>query len=304
MAVESEAPPIRSGWRGQVSFNRMPGLLAQLPTPKPGLCGWPWTEETPPPVSAPRGGWPRISIVCPSYNQADFIEETIRSVLLQNYPALELIVIDGASTDGTRAILERYSPWISHWVSEKDRGQSHAINKGFERASGDILGWVNSDDYYLPGALHLVALRHRAHPRGIYFGDWCERQGQEPSLTFRTEMPAFRFQVAVGGRHLPSHATFWPRSFHQPVDESLRFTMDADLFKRLASAGLRPCHIPQPLGVFRRHAAAKTSTMVDVAQAESAAWSRRQPWYVHWLWLASLRIDRLRLFFRAHVPRP
>lgn len=157
-----------------------------------------------------------------------------------------------------------------------------------------MIGWINSDDYYLPGALAAVARAFRQRPNSLIFGDWCEREGDIPALVTHHERPAFAFQVAVGGRHLPSHATFWPRSAHLPVNESLRFTMDADLFKRLAASGLRPFHVAQPLGVFRRHAAAKTSTMVDVARAETEAWSRVQPWHTHWRWLVSRLIDHVR----------
>lgn len=101
--------------------------------------------------------WPSISIVTPSYNQGEFIEETIRSVLLQGYPNLEYIIMDGGSTDNSVAIIQKYAPWLTHWVSQPDDGQSHAINKGFDRANGEIIGWLNSDDYFQPNGLHDVA---------------------------------------------------------------------------------------------------------------------------------------------------
>jgi hypothetical protein len=270
--------------------------LLTLPPASPTRAGWPWTEDTPAATynPVPSGSWPRISIVCPSFRQGRYIEETIRSVLLQNYPALEFIVMDGGSDDETVSVLEKYAPWLTHWESMPDRGQSHALNKGFARATGEILGWINSDDYYLPGAFAAVARRFRANPRALIYGDWCERHGTDPDLTMHHERPAFRFQVAVGGRHLPSHTTFWPRAAHQPVDESLRFTMDAELFKRLAASGLKPAHVAQPLGVFRRHAEAKTTRIAEIARAESAAWSRVQPRSTHWRWLLSRAIDRVR----------
>ena len=114
--------------------------LNELPPPPRDKTGWPWTVECPQlPETMPDGQpWPRISIVVPSYNQGNFIEESIRSIVCQGYPNLELIIIDGGSTDGTLDILEKYQWNITFWVSEPDRGQSHALNKGFARSSGSI----------------------------------------------------------------------------------------------------------------------------------------------------------------------
>ncbi|MDD2765433.1 MAG: glycosyltransferase family 2 protein [Opitutaceae bacterium] len=272
------------------------GLLEQLPVPPAGRTGWPWDAETgsAPFATAPAGGWPKISIVCPSFRQGRFIEETIRSVLLQNYPQLEFIIMDGGSQDETVAILQQYSPWLTHWESQPDRGQSHALNKGFARATGALYGWINSDDYYLPSAFAAVARAYQPGRRKLYFGDWYEQHGEEAALRSHRERPAFRFQVAVGGRTLPSHATFWSAGAHQPFNEALRFTLDAEFFKRLAACGVRPLHVPQALGVFRQHAAAKSSTIVNVAQAETEAWSRAQPWHTHWRWRVSRLLDRFR----------
>jgi glycosyltransferase involved in cell wall biosynthesis len=124
------------------------------------------------PATLPGGEpWPRITIVTPSFNQGHFLEETLRSVLLQGYPNLEYFVIDGGSRDQSVDIIRRYEPWLSGWVSEKDRGQSHAINKGFERATGDLITFQNSDDIYLPEALSDAALRWAARrDAGIVVG--------------------------------------------------------------------------------------------------------------------------------------
>ena len=109
--------------------------------------------------------YPRITIITPSYNQGQFIEETIQSVLNQGYPNLEYIIIDGGSTDQTVEIIKRYAAQIAYWVSEPDRGQTHAINKGLAQATGEILAYLNSDDYYLPGALHAVAKYFGCNPQ-------------------------------------------------------------------------------------------------------------------------------------------
>jgi glycosyltransferase involved in cell wall biosynthesis len=123
-----------------------------FPAAPSGSSEWPWQAMKL--LDQPDAtGLPKISVITPSYNQVKFIEQTIRSVLLQEYPNLEYIIIDGGSADGSVEIIRRYEPWLSYWVSEPDRGQSHAINKGFEKATGQVLCWLNSDDYYLPGAL-------------------------------------------------------------------------------------------------------------------------------------------------------
>jgi len=133
--------------------------LKELPPPAHDKKGWPWTKESAqlPDIMPDGRPWPRISIVTPSYNQGQFIEETIRSVLLQGYPNLEYIIIDGGSTDNTIEIIKKYEPRLSHWVSERDNGQSHAINKGWEKSTGKILAWINADDRYCPEAIKNIA---------------------------------------------------------------------------------------------------------------------------------------------------
>jgi glycosyltransferase involved in cell wall biosynthesis len=273
------------------------GLLAQLPAPPPGRHGWPWTVETPPPTGdTSTAGWPLLTIVTPSFNQANFLEETIRSVLLQNYPQLEFVIIDGYSPDASPALIDKYRPWLSFALVAPDRGQSHAINLGFSLANGELRGWLNSDDLYLPGALHRVAAAFRSSRRPTLIAGGYLIRGEKPGVDLPAHpvKPAFAWEIYAGGRHLPSHATFWAGTRHQPIDESLRFIMDADLFKRLARDGARPAFLPEHLAVFRLHPDSKSSTIITVAQHETAAWLARAPRSIAWLWRAHLIVDYVR----------
>lgn len=137
----------------------MNSSVSKFPSPASSQTNWPWVQDhNPIPERMPDGTlWPRISIITPSYNQGDYLEEAIRSVLLQGYPNLEYIIMDGGSSDRSLEILERYDPWITHWESKPDKGQSHAINKGFDVATGQIIAWMNSDDIYYPAALMKAA---------------------------------------------------------------------------------------------------------------------------------------------------
>jgi glycosyltransferase involved in cell wall biosynthesis len=134
-------------------------VSSTFPGPPPGKMGWPWASSLPlfEPLMPNGDSWPKISIVTPSFNQGEFLEETIRSVLLQNYPNLEYIIIDGGSNDTSVEIIKKYAPWIKFWVSEQDNGQAHAINKGLGHCTGDIFNWINSDDYLEDGALKIIA---------------------------------------------------------------------------------------------------------------------------------------------------
>src|SRR5436309_7725685 len=134
--------------------------LAELPPPPPGKTGWPWTVESPQLPETMQGKlWPRISIVTPNYNQSQFIEETIRSVLLQGYPDLEYIVMDGGSADDSVSKIEKYERFLTSWRSERDSGQADALNSGFAKANGNILAYINSDDRYEQCAFSEIAKR-------------------------------------------------------------------------------------------------------------------------------------------------
>jgi glycosyltransferase involved in cell wall biosynthesis len=207
--------------------------------------------------------WPRISVVTPSFNQGRFIEETIRSVLLQGYPNLEYIIIDGESTDESLEIIARYEPWLTYWVSEKDRGQTHAINKGLRRSTSDIFAWLNSDDYYLEGIFQRVARHFRCHPeidlihgrcrvvneRGIKVGD---RAG---SITRYDEILDL-WDVWWNERNFVQPEVFWTKRIANkigPFREDLFWVMDYEYWLRILRAGGRVGFIDAELASFRRH---------------------------------------------------
>jgi Glycosyl transferase family 2 len=165
-----------------------------LPPPPPGKTGWPWSLEDPiHPIKMPNGKRPpRISVVTPSFNQGQYIEETIRSVLLQGYPDLEYIIIDGGSTDQSLEIIKKYEPWLSYWVSEPDHGQSDAINKGLDRSTGKILNWLNSDDALEINGLAQIgmaaAASHTDTGAFVGMGSFIDTNGQVTRCNFPSEI--------------------------------------------------------------------------------------------------------------------
>ena len=215
--------------------------------------------------------YPRISIITPSYNQGKFIEQTILSITRQEYPNLQYIVIDGGSTDATVSILEKYSDCISYWVSEKDRGQSHAINKGLAVADGDIFNWVNSDDWLAPGALNAIAQAFMAtgaklicSPTRLVHSDGHETLGG--STPYRLPI-----NDILNTRGLNQMGMYWAMDKVKAlggVNDEFTYSMDLDLWKRfvLTYGTGKIAHIDTPTGYFRLHEASKTGVDFDASK--------------------------------------
>jgi glycosyltransferase involved in cell wall biosynthesis len=216
---------------------------------------------------------PVISVVTPSYNQAQFLEDTLDSVASQDYPRTEHIVVDGGSTDGSVEIIRRHAPRLRHWVSEPDRGQSHAINKGLAMARGDILAWLNSDDTYLPGALNAVGAMFARHPDvDLVYGDFVYTDAAGTPMRRRHLFDTISYESLLYHDYLGQPAVFFRRSLWEkagPLDESLHYCLDWDLFLRMWRV-CRPKHLPMVLATYRLDRAAK-SNAEDTAAAIAAA---------------------------------
>jgi glycosyltransferase involved in cell wall biosynthesis len=245
--------------------------LTNIAYPSFGKIGWPWTEESLqlPDTMSDGSSWPKISIITPSYNQASFLEETIRSVLLQGYPDLEYFIIDGGSTDGSLDIIRKYEPWLSYWVNEKDRGQSQAINKGLNRSTGNIIAWINSDDVYCPDALCEVAKLMWQKGRLIYpfiYGDSNVIDASSQVIDKWFGRPVTRRKLIAYWKYI------WPQDYcipqptvfiggqifrSHPLNESLHYLMDRELYLRLIDKYIFH-YSARTLANYRFHKTAKT----------------------------------------------
>jgi len=210
---------------------------------------------------------PLISIVTPSFNQARYIESTIRSVLEQDYPAIEYIIVDGGSSDSSVEIIKRYAERLSWWVSEKDQGQTDALNKGFAQARGEILAWINSDDTYQPGVFSAATKYLAEHPDiGMVYADtnFIDEKGRVIGQ-FPAAQTDYR-RLKQGYVHIPQQATFFRTDLWRkvgPLDPDFYFAMDYDLWVRLAK--LAPfTYLPgQTWANFRLHTSGKTIAADD-----------------------------------------
>jgi glycosyltransferase involved in cell wall biosynthesis len=204
-----------------------------------------------------------VSIITPSFNQAEFLERTICSVLDQDCPNLEYIIIDGGSTDGSVELIKRYENRLAYWVSEKDRGQAHAINKGLQRATGDWVGWQNSDDTYYAGAFTQLVNAASINPSAqLIIGNMNLVDKEDRLLReMKYVKPTYQSLLAEG-MVLTNQAAFWKRSLHHEIgflDESLDCGFDYEWFLRLLAHTRQSHHINAAWGALRLHSETKTS---------------------------------------------
>ena len=217
--------------------------------------------------------WPKISIVTPSYNQAGYIEATIKSVLDQNYPNLEYIIIDGGSDDGSAEIIERYSDQLAYWVSEPDEGQTDALIKGFNLATGDIMGWLCSDDLLESTTLREVAETFSRDPRlQVVYGDGVWIDAEDRPIRQKKEIGFNRFVFMYDYNYLPQPSTFWRRGIYEKVgglDARWNLAMDADLWAKFAEH-TEPRHVSKQWSRMRRYPEQKNSRLRDDSDKEDA----------------------------------
>lgn len=265
-----------------------PGI-GQLGTHEPQAVALPGPEEDP---AATVEDPPRVTIVVPSFNQGVFLADTLKSIVDQQYRNLELIVVDGGSTDTSVDVIKHYESKLAWWVSEEDTGQASAINKGFQRSSGEIMAWINSDDMLAPGALALISRYFVANPEvQVVYGDRIviDEAGLEIG---RWILPGHSHDVLRWADFIPQETMFWRREAWAAVgsyiDERFSFAIDWEFLLRLSNGGIRMAHIPAFLGLFRIHGLQKTSSQMSSIGLEEMDIIRRRelgfspsPWRIN-----------------------
>jgi len=243
--------------------------LNELPLSSEGKTGWPWTEESQqlPETMADGSPWPKISIISPNYNYGQYIEETIRSVLLQGYPDIEYIIIDDSSTDDSLSIINKYKPWVICQTRQK-KGQSTAINEGVKQSSGQIVAWINSDDLYLPDVFGMVArlMYHQGRNiKPVIYGslDIFSERPLVPTGKHQAQPADFDKLLAIwdgGGMLIPQTGLFMRSDLfkNNPLSSKLNYIMDYELWLRLAQQVPFYCVEDQVYGAFRSHPLSKT----------------------------------------------
>jgi len=245
--------------------------LKDLPPPPPGKSGWPWTVSSKViPETMPDGSeLPRLTIVTPSYNQGKFLEATIRSVLLQGYPNLEYIIIDGGSTDCSIEVIKRYEKYLFYWHSKKDKGQADAINQGLNKSSGRILAWINSDDVYVKRTFYKIIKSFQAHPNCVVVHGNRILINEIGAVTGWVSLPSFDPETGI--YNVCSETAFWQRSAMNEVgllNANLQFAIDLEFFSRLYKQG-KFLKLDDYLGYFRCYSESKSSTIAHIGREEA-----------------------------------
>ncbi|RYC70628.1 MULTISPECIES: glycosyltransferase family 2 protein [Spirosoma] len=266
------------------------------------------TKPYQPPVVRTDGkAYPKLTVVTPSFNQVEYLERTILSVLNQHYPNLEYFIIDGGSTDGSVELIKQYEPYLAGWVSEKDRGQTDAINKGFRRATGDYVAFQNSDDVFAPGAFERVAEAWRKSPQtDVFFGDMYITDLNDVILE-ELRVPPFRIECQIyEGMQVFNQSLFIRRSLMNQagfLDESLKFVIDYEIVTRLGvQKGVRFQHVNGFWGGFRVQPDAKSSTIASTVGLQEHEQIKRkfQPQLRsplgEWFWKRYARVRKLTTF--------
>ena len=252
--------------------------LSDLPEPPKVKQGWPWTESGTPlsPLTPDGREWPRVTVITPSFNQARFIEETLRSVLLQGYPNLEYLVLDGGSTDGSVEIIKKYGAWIDYWISEPDGGQSAAINRGLHMGSGEFATWINSDDMLYKDALVNHATRSSFEAGIIYVGVCALMNVNGEIRSMHTSsIDTFEDLLRVPRiwrqrRNIVQPEVLFPRALALEVgglDVKNHYSMDYELWGKFFLAGAKFRNTDIPFGMFRIHADQKTKSGLTTTQS-------------------------------------
>jgi glycosyltransferase involved in cell wall biosynthesis len=241
--------------------------------------------------------WPRISVVMPSFNQAAFLEPAILSVLNQDYPNTELIILDGGSTDGSVDIIRRFQEYLAFWTSERDGGQAAALNRGLAMATGEVVGWLNSDDLYLPGAFVGFAEAMQRFPSADLFIADNLVIDERGSVLYRNRYLPFDVNYLIYvAWNLTSQATFWRHRLTKTVGrmrEDLHVGFDWDWFIRLGRIARHPMQIAVPAGCYRLHGSAKYAAVpretrwpieAAILSANGIAARAAVPWEQQYRW--------------------